>query len=130
MDHRLPFKNSSTNRTNGNGLNGRVSVASPPAFHGHLHHQATADESSLQSNSNSEDFSDEGVDPSRGLVSSAASQPSCQSKSYHHNDDTLTKNQHHRILLTPTANQTPSTAIRDQCYKTFLSQLIAMLIYP
>jgi len=99
-------------RNNGNGLNGRVSATSPPTIHGHLHHQTTADESSLQSNSNSEDFSDEGIDPSRGLVSSVASQPSCQSKSYHQ-DDTITKNPQ-RIVLTPSANQTPSSAIRNR----------------
>jgi hypothetical protein len=53
---------------NGNGLNGHLSVASPTGIAGHLQQQSNADESSLQSNSNSEDFSDEGVDPSRGLV--------------------------------------------------------------
>ena len=98
-------------RNNGNGINGRLSAASPPSIHGHLHHQTTADESSLQSNSNSEDFSDEGIDPSKGLVSSVASQPSCQSKSYH--DDTNTKNPQ-RIVLTPSANPTPSSAIRNR----------------
>ena len=54
-------------RNNGNGLNGHLSVASPSGVHGQLQ-PSNADESSLQSNSNSEDFSDEGVDPSRGLV--------------------------------------------------------------
>jgi hypothetical protein len=48
-------------------VNGHVSVTSPPTLHSHsqLQQEANGDESSVQSNSNSDDFSDEGVDPSR-----------------------------------------------------------------
>ena len=97
-------------------MNGRISVTSPTDLHivGHSHHlhQTTTtnpDESSLQSNSNSEDFSDEGIDPSRGLVS-IASQP--QSKSFHLSSPEEQK-LNKRIVLAPSANPTPS-AVRNR----------------